>query len=140
MLSGINQEIFLRHWGKPEFNINTENLREFLKFDFLPLDNDTLGNETFTAWIYEKLDIFVLFRKGMLIAHFKWSDLRGNCKRSKPVVHLQNDKRHPDLTRTSLFTPLRPVSSGFQTEGEGGFKFKNKEKFPPSRREYGGVT
>jgi hypothetical protein len=106
MLSGINQEIFLRHWGTPEFNINIDNLREFFKLDFLPLDIDSLGNETFTAWIYEKMDIFILFRKGKLIAHFKWSELREKLKRSKVEVDSEGNKRPPAfrVTTLSLFT------------------------------------
>jgi len=106
MLSGINQEIFLRHWGTPEFNINIDNLREFFKLDFLPLDSDSLGNDTFTAWIYEKMDIFVLFRKGKLVAHFKWSELREKFKRLQVEVDSEGNKRPPALmvTTLSLFT------------------------------------
>ncbi len=106
MLSGINQEIFLRHWGTPEFNINIDNLREFFKLDFLPLDSDSLGNDTFTAWIYEKMDLFVLFRKGKLIAHFKWSELREKFKRLQVEVDSEGNKRPPALmvTTLSLFT------------------------------------
>lgn len=106
MLSGINQEIFLRHWGTPEFNINIDNLREFFRLDFLPLDSDSLENDIFTAWIYEKMDIFILFRKGKLIAHFKWSEFRERFKRSKGEVDSEGNKRPPVLmvTTLSLFT------------------------------------
>lgn len=106
MLSGINQEIFLRHWGTPEFNINIDNLREYIKLDFLPLDIDSLKDETLIAWIYEKMDIFILFRKGKLIAHFKWSELREKFKRSKVEVDSEGVKKTSDfMAKTlSLFT------------------------------------
>jgi hypothetical protein len=102
MLSGINQEIFLRHWGTPELNINLDNLREFIKLDFLPLDIDSFGDETLTAWIYEKMDIFILFRKGKLIAHFKWSELREKFKRSKVEVDSEGVKKPQDFMAKTL--------------------------------------
>lgn len=106
MLSGINQEIFIRQWGMPEFNINIDNLnlREFFRTDFLPSDGDFLGNDIFTAWIYEKMDIFVLFRKGRLIAHFKWSEIREKFKKTKGDVDSEVDQSPSDLMLKSLFT------------------------------------
>lgn len=106
MLSGINQEIFIRQWGMPEFNIYIDNLnlREFFRTDFLPSDGDFLGNDIFTAWIYEKMDIFVLFRKGRLIAHFKWSEIREKFKKTKGDVDSEGDQSLSDLMLKSLFT------------------------------------
>lgn len=102
MLSGINQEIFLRHWGTPEININFDDLQEIFRLDFLPLNSDSPENETLAAWIYEKMDIFVIFRKGKLIAHFKWSEFRERFKRSKMKVDLEGNKKPPALAITTL--------------------------------------
>lgn len=102
MLSGINQEIFLRHWGTPEININFDDLQEIFRLDFLPFNSDSPENETFAAWIYEKMDIFVLFRKGKLIAHFKWSEFRERFQRSTMKVDFEGNKKPPALTITTL--------------------------------------
>jgi len=106
MLSGINQEIFLRHWGTPEININFDDLQEIFRLDFLPFNSDFQENETFAAWIYEKMDIFVLFRKGKLISHFKWSEFKERFQRSKMKVDFEGNKKPPVLMTTtlSLFT------------------------------------
>ena len=83
MLAGINQEIFVRQWGMPETNIRLDNLQEFFRLGFFPSSNDSLGNESLTACIYEKMDMFVVFRKGKLIAHFKWSEFKQRLKKAK---------------------------------------------------------
>jgi hypothetical protein len=83
MLAGINQEIFVRQWGMPETNIRLDNLQEYFRLGFLSSSNDSLGNESLTAWIYEKMDMFVVFRKGKLIAHFKWSEFKERLKKAK---------------------------------------------------------
>ncbi len=102
MLSGINQDIFLRQWGTPEININVEDLQEILRLDFLPVNNDSAEKETLAAWIYEKMDIFVLFRRGKLIAHFKWSEFKERFERSKMKVDIEENKKPPALTITTL--------------------------------------
>ncbi len=79
-LAGMNQEIFLHQWGAPEIDITLESLQRFFSLDFLPLNSDSPENNPITVWIYEKMDIFVLFSKGKLIAHFKWSEFKERFK------------------------------------------------------------
>jgi len=98
-LAGMNQEIFLRHWGAPEIDITLENLQRFFSLDFLPLDSDASENNPITVWIYEKLDIFVLFSKGKLIAHFKWSEFKERFK--KPKVKIDSEGKKPSFLMTT---------------------------------------
>jgi len=95
----MNQEIFLRHWGAPEIDITLENLQRFFSLDFLPLDSDASENNPITVWIYEKLDIFVLFSKGKLIAHFKWSEFKERSK--KPKVKIDSEGKKPSFLMTT---------------------------------------
>src|SRR4030042_3755001 len=91
MLMGINQTVFLRQWGMPEINISLDRLRQFFKLDFLSFDNDFMENDPLTAWVYEKMDMFVLFRRGTLISHFKWSVFNQRFKRPEMEISRQED-------------------------------------------------
>jgi hypothetical protein len=101
-LAGINQDIFIRQWGAPEIDITLENLERFFSLDFLPSSRNTpFENDPTTAWIYEKMDRFVLFRKGKLIAHFKWSEFKGRSK--KPIAAVDSEgTRSPSRIATTL--------------------------------------
>ena len=100
-LAGMNQEIFLRHWGAPEVDITLENLQRFFSLDFLPLNSDSSESNPITVWIYEKVDIFVLFSKGKLVAHFKWSEFKERFK--KPVAKVDVETTEPpSLIATTL--------------------------------------
>ena len=98
-LAGINQDIFVRQWGTPEIDITLENLERFFSLDFLPSSINTFENDPTTAWIYEKMDMFVLFSKGKLIAHFKWSEFKERFK--KPKVKIDSEGRKPSFLRTT---------------------------------------
>jgi len=98
-LAGINQDIFVRQWGAPEIDITLENLERFFSLDFLPSSINTFENDPTTAWIYEKMDMFVLFSKGKLIAHFKWSEFKERFK--KPKVKIDSEGRKPSFLRTT---------------------------------------
>jgi len=104
MLAGINQEIFCRQWGMPEINIGFDHLQEFFRLDFLPSNNDSSENDlTLIAWIYEKRDMFVLFRRGKLVAHFKWSEFKERFKKSKVTkIDSEGTKKPPPLITTTL--------------------------------------
>lgn len=100
-LAGISQDIFVRQWGAPEIDITLENLERFFSLDFLSLNSDPSENNPMTAWIYEKVDIFVLFSKGKLIAHFKWSEFKERCK--KPVAEIDSQgTKPPSFVATTL--------------------------------------
>ncbi len=103
-LAGMNQEIFQRHWGAPEIDITLENLERFFSLDFLPLNMDSPESNPITVWIYEKVDIFVLFSKGKLVAHFKWSEFKERFK--KPVAKVDSEAAEPPspiATTLSMF-------------------------------------
>ena len=101
----MNQDIFVRQWGAPEIDITLENLKKSFSIDFLPSTRDTFENDPARAWVYEKMDMFILFRKGNLIAHFKWSEFKERSKR--PISQIDSGgTRPPSLIATtlSLFT------------------------------------
>ena len=100
-LAGINQGIFVRQWGAPEIDITLENLERFFSLDFLPLNSDSSENNPISVWIYEKVDIFVLFSKGKLIAHFKWSEFKERFKKPKVSIDSEGIKP-PSLIATTL--------------------------------------
>ncbi len=98
-LAGISQDIFVRQWGAPEIDIALENLERFFSLDFLPLNRDPSENNPITVWIYEKMDMFVLFSKGKLIAHFKWSEFKERFK--KPKVKIDSEGEKPSFLMTT---------------------------------------
>ncbi len=78
-----------------------KNLERFFSLDFLPLNSDPSENNPITIWIYEKVDIFVLFSKGKLIAHFKWSEFKERFK--KPIAKVDSEgTKLPSLIATTL--------------------------------------
>ena len=86
ILAGINRTIFLNQWGLPDIRISPDHLLEFFKLDFLCLNRDSLGRNHFTAWIYEKKDTFLIFRRNKLILHFKWSAFKQKFKKSEIMI------------------------------------------------------
>ena len=102
-LAGMNQDIFIRQWGEPEIDTTLEKLKRLLSFDFLPF-SDTFENDTTRVWIYEKMDMFVLFRKGNLVAHFKWSEFRERSK--KTAAEMDSVPRKPYSSIASTFSML----------------------------------
>jgi hypothetical protein len=104
MLAGMNQEIFLRQWGMPEIGISANNLQEFFRLDFLSSDSDPFQNDPLNVWIYEKMDMFVLFRKGKLIAHFKWSEFKERFNNRKVRIDSETQKPSPLMGTTVATT------------------------------------
>ncbi len=103
-LAGINQDIFVRQWGAPEIDVTLENLERFFSLDFLPFNSDSSENDPARVWIYEKMDMFVLFSKGKLIAHFKWSEFKERFKRPVAEIDFEGKKPPPFIVTTlSMF-------------------------------------
>ena len=75
-LAGINQTAFLSQWGEPEINIGFSELQTSFKLNLPLWQHEPTENESLTAWIYEKRNAFLLFRRGKLAFHFRWSELR----------------------------------------------------------------
>ncbi len=90
-LAGISQDIFIRQWGTPELEVTLQDLQRFFSLDFLPLDSHSPEDHPMAAWIYEKVDMFVLFSEGKLIAHFKWSEFKERFR--KPEI--TSDRKRP---------------------------------------------
>jgi len=101
-LAGINQEIFVRQWGAPEVDTTLEDLQRFFSLDFLPSSSNTFESDPTTVWIYEKMDRFVLFRKGKLIAHFKWSELKQRSEKPKGQINSSEGATPPSFIATTL--------------------------------------
>lgn len=100
----MNQDIFVRQWGAPEIDITLETLKRFFSLDFLSSSSSTFENDPTQAWIYEKVDMFVLFSKGKMIAHFKWSEFKERFK--KPFTGVDSEGTKPPsciATTLSMF-------------------------------------
>ncbi len=100
----MNQDIFVRQWGAPEIDITQENLERFFSLDFLPSNSDSSKNYPITIWVYEKMDMFVLFSNGKLIAHFKWSEFKERFR--KPMAEIDSEGTKPPsfiVTTLSMF-------------------------------------
>jgi len=101
-LAGMNQEIFARQWGAPEVDTTLEDLERFFRLDFLPSSSNTIEGDPTTVWIYEKMDRFVLFRKGKLIAHFKWSEFKEKSKKPEGEIDSSEGADPPSPIATTL--------------------------------------
>jgi hypothetical protein len=83
MLAGINQTIFLNHWGIPEIKISLDRLQGYYELDSLSLNTEPSEEDNNTVWIYEKKDRIFFFKRGKLISHFRWSEFREKWKKPK---------------------------------------------------------
>ncbi len=92
-LAGMNQDIFIRQWGAPEIDITLDTFQRFFSPDLLPPSTDSPENNPMTVWIYKKMDMFILFRKGKLVAHYKWSEFKERSK--KPAAPIAPDRAMP---------------------------------------------
>jgi hypothetical protein len=100
MLAGINQRVFLSQWGEPEIKISLDRLKGFYKLNSLFLDNESNEEETYTVWIYKKMDRILFFTKKKLILHFKWTEFKEKWKRPKEGM----DYRF--IRKPSIFTNM----------------------------------
>jgi hypothetical protein len=75
-LAGINQAVFLSQWGMPEINVSLGQLQTFFKLNLPFSHHEFTETESLTAWIYKTRDVFLVFRRGKLIFHFKWSEFK----------------------------------------------------------------
>jgi hypothetical protein len=88
MLAGINQTVFLNHWGIPEIKISLDRLQGYYELDSLSLNTEPSEEDNNTVWIYEKKDRIFFFKKGKLISHFRWSEFRETWKRANEEMDL----------------------------------------------------
>jgi hypothetical protein len=75
MLAGLNQGVFIRHWGRPEFNVRLDQMLQYIRLDLALSGGGTPPNERPMVWIYRERDRFLIFQRGKLVVHFKWSTL-----------------------------------------------------------------
>ena len=81
LLRGINETVFLGQWGIPEIKISLNDLKEFFILDFLTVNIEITQNEFVAAWIYEKKNMVLFFKREKLISHFKWSQFKKRFRR-----------------------------------------------------------
>ncbi len=101
-LAGINQDIFIRQWGEPDIDTTLEKFKSFFSLDFLSSIRNSFENDAIRVWIYEKMDMFVLFKKGRLVAHFKWSEFKERFKRPVVAADSKEAKPSPRLSTARL--------------------------------------
>ena len=87
MLAGLNQAVFIRHWGRPEFNVRLDQVQQFIRLDLSFPGGASSVIERPVVWIYRKMDRFLVFQKGKLVSHFKWSTLWRTSHRPTRETH-----------------------------------------------------
>ena len=102
MLAGINQTIFLNHWGVPDIKISLDRLQGSYELDSLSLNTEPNEDDYHTVWIYEKKDRIFFFKRGKLISHFRWSEFREKWKKPKEEPDFRSAKRAPGLLAMTL--------------------------------------
>ncbi len=70
-----------------------ETFQRFFSPDLLPQSTDSPENNPMVVWIYKKMDMFILFRKGKLVAHYKWSEFKERSR--KPPATIAPDRAIP---------------------------------------------
>ena len=103
MLAGINQTIFLNHWGVPDIKISLDRLQGFYELDSLSLNTEANEEDCHTVWIYEKKDRIFFFKRGKLVSHFRWSEFREKWKKPQEEANFRFAKRASGLLATNLF-------------------------------------
>ena len=79
MMRGLNHKAFLGQWGIPEIKISINDLESFFILDFLRTNIDIPQNVA--AWIYERKDMVLFFKREKLISHFQWSRFKKRFRR-----------------------------------------------------------
>ena len=102
MLAGINQIIFLNHWGVPEIKISLDRLQGYYELDSLSLNTEPDNEDSHTVWIYEKKDRIFFFKRGKLVSHFRWSEFREKWKKSKEETDSPPMRKASGLLATTL--------------------------------------
>jgi hypothetical protein len=102
MLAGINQTVFLNHWGIPEIKINLDRLQGYYELDSLSLNTEPSEGDNNTVWIYEKKDRIFFFKKGKLISHFRWSEFREKWRKPKEGMDFRAHRKSSVLLATTL--------------------------------------
>lgn len=76
MLTGINQKVFLKQWGKPETQVGLNRLGSLNKLGTMFLITDPSEEAHLNVWIYKKKDSILLFAKEKLVSHFSCKKFR----------------------------------------------------------------
>jgi len=102
MLAGIDQNLFLNQWGKPEIQIALDLLEGFYKKDSVAVSTDTPGEPLHSVWIYKNRNRIFFFTRKKLVSHFKWSDFRE--KRGLPLQGMEGrpSTKAPSFMSTTL--------------------------------------
>jgi hypothetical protein len=83
MLTGIRQDIFLKNWGEPEFQISLKKLGDFQSQGAMYLIVSSDDEADCSILIYKSRDRILFFRKKRLNTHFKWSRFEERRNRFK---------------------------------------------------------
>jgi len=102
MLAGINQTIFLNHWGVPDIKISLDRLQGSYELDSLSLNTEPSEEDFHTVWIYERKDRIFFFKKGKLVSHFRWSEFKERCKKPEVEPDFRSAKRASGFLATAL--------------------------------------
>jgi hypothetical protein len=83
MLTGIRQDLFLKNWGEPDFQISLKKLGDFQGQGALYLIVGSDDEADCSILTYKSRDRILFFRKKRLNTHFKWSRFEERRNRFK---------------------------------------------------------
>ena len=75
MLTGINQKVFLKEWGKPETQLSLSQLGELERLGTIFLVTPRVEELPLSVWVYKKKKSVLLFAKEKLVSHFSCKKL-----------------------------------------------------------------
>lgn len=75
-MAGLNQKVFLNHWGEPEAQLTLNQLGKLNKLGTMFLITDPAEEGHLSVWIYKKKNSVLLFAKEKLVSHFSCNKFR----------------------------------------------------------------
>jgi hypothetical protein len=77
-MAGLNQKIFLSHWGEPETQITLNQLDKLNKLRPMFSIPAPIEEGHLSVWIYKKKNSVLLFAKEKLVFHFSCKELKSS--------------------------------------------------------------
>ena len=75
-MAGLNQKVFLNHWGEPEAQVTLNPLGKLNKLGTMFLITDPAEEAHLSAWIYKKKNSILPFAKEKWVSHFSCKKMR----------------------------------------------------------------
>jgi len=79
-MAGLNQKVFLDHWGEPEAQVTLNQLGKLNKLGTMFLITDPTEEAHLSVWIYKRKNSVLLFAKEKLVSHFSCNRFRSELE------------------------------------------------------------